>query len=551
MFRFIKSIGLRIVSIWLRIVSLYKNRYYVINNSVYIHHRNLILLLRECCNDPVLYNSDYTITIPLKSCQTYLPQIKSRCNETGSLILADFIKLIEHKSKNSIVACNTMVQDGRISFDNLVHYFSIGKEVCYMLSNTSIAGKIDSTLYTYDGDKIKFAINIQIIRQINDSTYYELVCKKISHFNNLTQLDTLPVKYLDNKMHNVLHERGMRCLAYYNQEYNYVRHEGFTLSCPYPYNKHKTQYSKGRIVIDHQYFYETCSEYYGPNLSFNKKKCDIKETEYHLIYPYMSGYDISCHKSWHEFYIDNIQQIEFNKDIFDMLSIPESHKDMILACIRNKQYHLSDLILNKGSGLIFLLQGSTGVGKTLTAETTAEYLKRPLYYVNVGDLGTEPVKMEQNLNDILRLAERWNAILLLDEADIFLEARDNFNITRNAMVGIFLRSLEYYSGVIFLTSNRSNNIDSAVKSRVHMTLKYELNATQRIEIWTNLLKQIPPAGDIKNIDVKTLSNADLNGRQIRNIINLTQSYSKCFNKSITTGLIMIIAKNTISDGVFF
>ena len=78
----------------------------------------------------------------------------------------------------------------------------------------------------------------------------------------------------------------------------------------------------------------------------------------------------------------------------------------------------------------------------MTAESIAELLKRPLYSVAIGELGTTPDKLEDKLRDILDMASRWNAVILLDEADVFLEKRADNDIHRNAMVGVFLRLLE-------------------------------------------------------------------------------------------------------------
>src|SRR6202012_1302752 len=84
----------------------------------------------------------------------------------------------------------------------------------------------------------------------------------------------------------------------------------------------------------------------------------------------------------------------------------------------------------------------------------ADLLKCPLYMVSAGDLGTEPTKLEKELQNILDIAHSWGAILLLDEADVFLEQRSIHDIHRNALVSIFLRLLEYFQGILFLTTNR-------------------------------------------------------------------------------------------------
>lgn len=74
----------------------------------------------------------------------------------------------------------------------------------------------------------------------------------------------------------------------------------------------------------------------------------------------------------------------------------------------------------------------------------AEVSKKPLYSVTSGELGTDVESMEQALQKAFRVARDWDAILLLDEADVFLTRRSNVNFERNAFVSIFLRMMEYY-----------------------------------------------------------------------------------------------------------
>jgi SpoVK/Ycf46/Vps4 family AAA+-type ATPase len=96
-----------------------------------------------------------------------------------------------------------------------------------------------------------------------------------------------------------------------------------------------------------------------------------------------------------------------------------------------------------------------GCGKTLTAEAIAELLEKPLYIVTAGDLGISASDVEKNLGSVLELCQTWDALVLIDEADVFLEARSSTEIERNALVCLMLRLLEYYSGCLFLSSNRS------------------------------------------------------------------------------------------------
>eukprot|EP01098_Paradermamoeba_levis_P012870 TRINITY_DN5731_c0_g1_i1.p1 TRINITY_DN5731_c0_g1~~TRINITY_DN5731_c0_g1_i1.p1 ORF type:complete len:265 (+),score=88.11 TRINITY_DN5731_c0_g1_i1:78-797(+) len=106
----------------------------------------------------------------------------------------------------------------------------------------------------------------------------------------------------------------------------------------------------------------------------------------------------------------------------------------------------------------------------------------------MGELGTTPVELEEKLSIILEVANRWNAVILIDEADIFLEERSKDDIMRNAMVGIFLRLLEYHQGVLFLTTNRVKCFDRAFHSRISLLLHYrDLTAEAREKIWLNFI----------------------------------------------------------------
>lgn len=115
-----------------------------------------------------------------------------------------------------------------------------------------------------------------------------------------------------------------------------------------------------------------------------------------------------------------------------------------------------------------VLHGPPGTGKTLTAEGISELLKCPLYMVSAGELGTDSRMLEAELQRLLDICHAWGAILLLDEADVFLEKRDMHEIHRNALVSIFLRQLEYFQGILFLTTNRVEvSHDRFLNGRAH------------------------------------------------------------------------------------
>jgi SpoVK/Ycf46/Vps4 family AAA+-type ATPase len=150
--------------------------------------------------------------------------------------------------------------------------------------------------------------------------------------------------------------------------------------------------------------------------------------------------------------------------------------------------------------------GPPGVGKSLTAECIAEYAKKPIIPLSVGNLVAVEDSIEERLIEAFANASRLGAILLLDEADVVLEARSFEEIRINGIVSgshtlypkakdaftkiyvVFLRQLEYYSGMLFLTTNRINSMDHAFQSRIQIAIPYtELTRTQREAVWTSLL----------------------------------------------------------------
>jgi hypothetical protein len=61
-------------------------------------------------------------------------------------------------------------------------------------------------------------------------------------------------------------------------------------------------------------------------------------------------------------------------------------------------------------------------------------MRAPLYTMSAGDLGLVPENIEAKLSEILEMATRWKAVLLLDEADVFLEQRTLNDLERNKLV---------------------------------------------------------------------------------------------------------------------
>lgn len=234
-------------------------------------------------------------------------------------------------------------------------------------------------------------------------------------------------------------------------------------------------------------------------------------------------------KKWAMVWIDDLEEVVFNESAYPSLVLPNDYKELLLAFAEAQieGYGFDDVITGKGQGILMLLAGPPGTGKTLTAEAVAEHMRRPLYSVAAGELGAAAGGMENELERVMELSSRFEAILLIDEADVFLERRTDNDLKRNTIVSVFLRKLEYYRGIMFLTTNRIHSFDDAFKSRIHVAIRYpELDTSSRRVIWGNFLKkaqQMYQHGvEVTTEETDELSKKILNGREIRNIVKSAQ-----------------------------
>ncbi|KAI1840596.1 hypothetical protein JX266_013200 [Neoarthrinium moseri] len=262
---------------------------------------------------------------------------------------------------------------------------------------------------------------------------------------------------------------------------------------------------------------------------------DSSNEDFLLLPPRLLGY-ATREKIWGQFSLEYTEKsLGEQKEKFENdLQLDMKYKNLIQALVRSHQQgqtkgtsdkQVEDVVAGKGKGLVLLLHGPPGVGKTLTAETIAEATGKPLVVVSVAEIGLDASKAERSLNRLFSLATKWEAVLLVDEADVFLETRGaTSDASRNALVSVLLRVLEYYQGIIILTTNRIKSIDVAVISRIHLAIRYEdLTDVQMRSIFKYFLDRL---GDdlIKNraeIDHFVSSyghHYGLNGRQIRNVV---------------------------------
>ncbi|BBE50544.1 AAA ATPase [Ferriphaselus amnicola] len=248
-------------------------------------------------------------------------------------------------------------------------------------------------------------------------------------------------------------------------------------------------------------------------------------------------YMLMFHLELHHYlwvHVNDIEPYAYQPALKNKLILPEEQTDLIDILTAEMDVLMDDIIAGKSGGTTVLCAGPAGVGKTLTAEVYAEIIRRPLYRVHSGQLGLNVAAMEVALKDVLTRAQRWGAVMLIDEADVYIRRRDD-NIATNAVVGVFLRVLEYFNGLLFLTTNRVDDIDEAIISRCIALIKYhQPDAEARRRIWRVMTEQF----DLKVDERLLLQLADLfpsaSGRDIKGLSKLVSKY--CHQKKVPPNL---------------
>lgn len=156
-----------------------------------------------------------------------------------------------------------------------------------------------------------------------------------------------------------------------------------------------------------------------------KKNMVFSDEQYLICPPRVLGYHLTT-RTWLELNVEEVQDIPqpVSNAQFKRLQLQHTYKKLIQNLVQShtsgngKLPLMEDVVKGKGQGLVILLHGPPGVGKTLTAESVASLAGKPLFAVSPSDIGLDPADVEHNLESLFELAARWRAVLLFDEADV-------------------------------------------------------------------------------------------------------------------------------------
>ncbi len=129
------------------------------------------------------------------------------------------------------------------------------------------------------------------------------------------------------------------------------------------------------------------------------------------------------------------------------------------------------------SGGLLLFSGPSGTGKTMAAEVIARELRSSVYRVNLNQVVSKYIgETEKNLDRVFETAKKKGLVLFFDEADALFgkrsEVKDRHDRYANLEVSYLLAKMEAYRGLVILTSNRKDALDSQITCRVKYVLEF-------------------------------------------------------------------------------
>ncbi|GES65448.1 ATPase family AAA-domain-containing protein 3B [Aspergillus terreus] len=513
---------------------------------VLIHHIRELKALKDRLESSIAAESDNRISEKCRHLQVLLDFLNPR-----------FQRTLTQAEKRLLKESPTVV------FGDIWYLLKPGILVYFLHDGLWLGGVIESVSHRLEGDPKEDVWEVRVLFQ--DVHFHKNVlghapcCIIIEAFDGeklVTSLPVLPCQFHDRQdngtRRTAFQKRGALVADILWSGYKYMKYSGMTM------DKKKKKY-EGPIIIgpsdlatefpesDWLFDWDSAAilnakagdkenrDSIHPTIPLNlnvdaSDKSLLSDDHLLMMVPVVAAFALST-KTW------ELVNIEWVMEMDKPVTIPDANTnsrnlDIIKALserqIKTKSPWSADFIKNKGEGVVVLLHGPPGVGKTYTVETIAINTGRPLISLTIADLGTAEDAIEAHLTRWFALAQKWRAILLLDEADIFLERREHKDLARNGIVSAFLRKMEFFRGLLFLTTNRVGHIDEAFISRVHVIIGFEkLDPNQRTKIWRSFLDKlraerkgkirVTPTG-FNYVLGDEMSAMEWNGREIRNAL---------------------------------
>ncbi|KAL1853102.1 hypothetical protein Daus18300_011930 [Diaporthe australafricana] len=380
---------------------------------------------------PVGDAKELKIKAPFKDLFFTHPQLVELCHshEAGSLerqhlqLLVDVMEDLFHRTTARV---SELHEKGLMEFEHtwtmfprgiIVHSRISGLDQLFQVEEARMRGpdcRIECRYVRFDGRKFGKAKRVLFIKEFQNT-------------RRIRDLEVYPIGFhADAKRWEArLIERGSRLLEF--NKMSYVQHHGPAKACRHDGGRKNVS---GRVIIDafafakFQPWYNVKAESLHKNDPEPRRRVSVSEPDKHkvdksdehevdesdeddvddsdedevesaapnkptsqelaenkalvasrrewlmTIDPFLPGFSLTD-KKWYWLPIDALSSIQWNTAAFDQLLLHEDKKDLILSFVKNHEITRSltiDLIQGKGQGLVVLLSGGSGTGKTLTAE---------------------------------------------------------------------------------------------------------------------------------------------------------------------------------------
>ncbi|KAI9760633.1 MAG: hypothetical protein M1840_002373 [Geoglossum simile] len=288
----------------------------------------------------------------------------------------------------------------------------------------------------------------------------------------------------------------------------------------------------------------------------------MNDEQYLLCPPRVLGY-ILKQKRWAQLLVNNFTSTEEqNLDtLVQSLQLGGDDTELVLSSVTAHEARKEaqgqprgpkDSTTEKGKGLVVMLYGRPDLGKTMIAEFVAQKARKPLLSINISDIGIDGDKVETNLQRVFDLAGVWRAVLLFEDADFFLAARGEGedSLKRGAIISVLPRIIEYYDGILILTTNQIRSFNTAIQSHIHLAIEYrKLSQEQKEVIFSHFLTQIKDkVSDLERVKEyvnRKMEWENLDSRQIRNTVSVALGIALAEEKNLDSKILKVVLERTM------